>query len=99
MIATCFQFGDCIGALVEEYLLISKVYVLIDYIILIFFLWFRADHRQNHIWPRIWSDWNHKLCLLWNTAYHRLDHVCPECGQPGTINLYGPEYDQSGIIL
>ena len=97
----CFQFGDCIGFLVEEYLVISSVYALIDYIILIFFLWlqadhilghkglwFQADHRLNHIWPRIW-----------NMAYHRLDHICPEYGQPETINLDGPEYDQPGIIL
>ena len=80
MIATLFsiwQFGDCIGPLVEEYLVISSVYALIDYIILIFFswlqadhtlghegLWFQADHRLNHIWPRIWSSWNHKLCFF-----------------------------------
>ena len=32
-------------------------------------------------------------------VYHRLDHICPEYGQPETINLYGPEYDQRGIIL
>ena len=72
-----FRFGDCIGPLVEENLVISSVYALIDYIILIFFLWlqsdhtkghkglwFHADHRLNHIWPRKWSGWNHKLCFF-----------------------------------
>ena len=78
MTATLFQFGDCIGPLVEEYLVVSSVYALIDYIILIFFLrlhadhtlghkglWFQADHRLNHMRPRIWSDWNHKLCFFY----------------------------------
>ena len=79
MIATCFQFGDCIRRLVEENLVIScVVYALIDYIILTFFLWlqadhtlghkglwFQADHRLNHIWPRIWSGWNLKLCFFY----------------------------------
>ena len=73
MIATFFQFGDCIGPVVEEYLVISSVYALIDYIILTFFLSFQADHR--------------------------LAHICPEYGEPETMNLYGSEYDQSGIIL
>ena len=27
-------------------------------------LWFQADHRLNHIWPRIWSGWNHKLSFF-----------------------------------
>ena len=87
------------------------MYALIDYIILTFLwlqadhtlghegLWFQADQRLNHIWPRIWSGWNHKRCFFMNRAYHRLDHICPEYGQPGTINIYGPEYDQPGIIL
>ena len=39
------------------------------------------------------------FAFLWNMAYHRPDHMCPEYGQAGTINLYGPEYDQPGIIL
>ena len=41
------------------------------------------------------------FAFLWFQADHRLDHICPEYGQPGTINLYGPgpEYDQPGIIL
>ena len=73
----CVQFCDCIGPLVDEYLVISLVYALIDYIILIFFLWlqadhtlghkglwFQADHRLNHIWPKVWSGWNHKLCFF-----------------------------------
>ena len=36
---------------------------------------------------------------IWKQVNHRLDHICPEYGQPGTINLYGPEYDQPGISL
>ena len=59
----------------------------------------QADHRLNHIWPRKWPGWNHKLCFFMEHGYHRLDHICPEYGQPGTINLYDPEYDQPGIIL
>ena len=39
-----------------------------------------------------------KLQILYR-ADHRLDHICPEYGHPGTINLHGPEYDQPGIIL
>ena len=39
------------------------------------------------------------FAFLWNMAYHRLDHICPEYGKPGTISLYGPEYDQPGNIL
>ena len=27
-------------------------------------LWFQVNHRLNHIWPRLWSDWNHKLCFF-----------------------------------
>ena len=63
--------------LVEEYHLISPVYALIDYIILIFLLWFQAndtlghkglwfqaDDRLNHIRSRVWSGWNHKLCFF-----------------------------------
>ena len=82
----CFQFGDFIGPLVEENLLISPVYALIDYIILIFFLWLKADNTLGHKG-------------LWFKADHRLDHVRPEYGQPGTINLYGPQYDQPEIVL
>ena len=80
MIATLFSFGDCIGPVVEEYLVISAVYALIDYIIPIFFLWLQADHtlghkglwlqadhRLNHIWPGMWSGWNHKLCFFYGS--------------------------------
>ena len=55
MIITLFQFGDCIGTLVEEYLVISSVFALIDYVILIFFLWLRADHTLGHkgLWSKV----------------------------------------------
>ena len=39
------------------------------------------------------------FAFLWFQDDHRLDHICPEYGQPGTINHYGPEYDQPEIIL
>ena len=39
----CFRFGGCIGPLVEEYLIISSTYALIDYVIPIFYLCIQAD--------------------------------------------------------
>ena len=54
----CFQFGYFIGPLVEEYLVISSVYALIDYIILIFFSWLQADNTLSHNMVRTWSAWS-----------------------------------------
>ena len=77
----------------SQYLVISSVYALIDYIILIFSLWLQADYTLGH--EGLWFQADHRsgqagtinFSLLWNMAYHRLHHICPEYGQPGTINL------------
>ena len=85
MIVNCFQFGDCIGTLVEEYVVLSSVYALIDYVI----LFFKYGSRLIILWPiKIIGS---RLTILW-TIYS------PEYGQPGTINLYGPEYDQPVFV-
>ena len=62
-------------------------------------LWFQADHRPNHFWSEFGQAGTINFVFLRNMTYLRLDHICPEHGQPGTINLHGPEYDQPGIIL
>ena len=53
-------------------LVISSVYALTDYIILIFILWPQVDHTVGHKG-------------LWSQAEHRLDHICSEYDQPGFI--------------
>ena len=48
MIATLSSIRWLYWTFVEEYLVISSVYELIDYIILIFVLWLQADHTLGH---------------------------------------------------
>ena len=75
-------------SMVEEYLVISSVYALIDYIILIFFWWLQAGHTYG---SRLIIDWTIygpeygqagtiNFAFLWFQADHRLDHICPEYG-------------------
>ena len=39
------------------------------------------------------------IFFLCNYTDHKLNQYFPECGQLGTINLYGPVYDQPTITF
>ena len=85
VIANCLQFCGCFGTLVEEYLVISSVYALIDYIILIFCFWleaahtlghkgscFRADNTLEHTRSRVSSAWIQPLLIMAEYDQHLL---------------------------
>ena len=73
----CFQFCHCIGTLIEEYLVISSVYALIDYVTLIFYLRPQTDHTWTIYGPdygqpgttniflvRLWSALNQPFFIM-----------------------------------
>ena len=100
----CFQFCDCPGTSVEKYVVISSVYALIDYVMLIFYLWLQADHTLNNISSSLWwannVRWNHadqNMGHIWKQVNHRLNLVWSRVWSPWNHIIFGPVYDQPGM--